>query len=355
MQFHAIKYSGKLKKCNKCYGPVIPVQSIYYTSKNKKSNCTHLKCENCNINYVKNNLLYSISEQGKNPNVIMDGEVKDKKVVLKAKKMGPIPVVKKTPKTILHVSVYSGELSSCPNCKGSLVNTLESYSTLDDKIATCTVNKCYSCKINYMNKNAYGLASSFGENKNIIVDKYLVGVSIPKTPVATPHKTIHEKLEDVYVYESNNKSCNGIHPQFVTLISLNYKNVKNGSIQNISNAFYCKKCNKKFVTVEAITKYTSKCYVPQFKCNLQEFDSDLKQISKLKLYGYSVQEGVLSIKQRHAIIDFVLDYKIMTPSEVISLLEFNIKFHGPKKVMQEACEKWHDDIQYIFKEKKIKK
>lgn len=90
MQFHAIKYAGKLKSCKKCNGPVIAVQSSFYNSKNKKKNCIHLKCNNCNLNYVKNNLLYSISEQGKNPNVIMDGEVKEGKIVLKTKKLDQV-------------------------------------------------------------------------------------------------------------------------------------------------------------------------------------------------------------------------------------------------------------------------
>lgn len=353
MQFHAIKYSGRIKICKKCNKPVVEAHSIFYTSKNKRKYCTHKKCVNCNINYVKNSLLYSISEQGKNPNVIMDGEVKDGKIVLKTKKSGPSPVVKITPKKILYVTTYSGILTSCPKCKGQIVNTLETYSTIGDKIATCTVEKCYSCNINYMNKTAYGVASSFGDNKNIIVVKDLGLISTPKATMPTPHKTISGKLEDVYVYKSMSKTCESFHRQFIDFIPLELKNAITGNKQ-IMNVFYCKKCNKRFITIEAITKYTSKCYIPQFKCNLQEFDGALKDVSILKLYGYSVQEGVLSEKQRHAIIDFVLDYKIMTPSEVINLLEFNIKFHGPKKVMQEACEKWHDDIQYIFKEKKLK-
>ena len=75
----------------------------------------------------------------------------------------------------------------------------------------------------------------------------------------------------------------------------------------------------------------------------------MKEVSLLRLYGYTVQKGILSKEDRHAIIDFVIEHNIMTPNEVISLLEFNLKFAGAKHGMEDACEKWHDDIQYVYK------
>ena len=80
----------------------------------------------------------------------------------------------------------------------------------------------------------------------------------------------------------------------------------------------------------------------------------MKQFSELALYGYNVQEGKLSERQRQGIIDFVIDFSIMTPARVISLLEFNINLRKNNPKMQDACEKWHRDISYVQSNDRIK-
>ena len=329
-------YSGKLKKCKKCNGSLIITTSGYYTSKNKQRTCMHKKCVKCNINYVKDGLYRIISEEGMNSNVAKLGEpIKTTNVIQEGSN-----------DFRLHVTTFSGELFYCPTCNSELNTSKVKYKRIEGGFAYCKVNLCSKCKINYMSRSSFGVISSFGDNPYVVLDRHLEHISqkqLKEVPIP-----ISKGFEEVYVYKSINNRCNINHPQYLDFIPMTMKNVKNNNTCSLK-VFYCQKCNKKFITIEAITKYSERNYIPQFRCNLQEFEGDLKEVSLLRLYGYTVQKGILSKEDRHAIIDFVIEHNIMTPNEVISLLEFNLKFVGAKRGMEDACEKWHDDIQYVYK------
>lgn len=63
---------------------------------------------------------------------------------------------------------------------------------------------------------------------------------------------------------------------------------------------------------------------------------DLREFSKLKLFGYSVGANGLNTGARHELLDFILKNHLMTASEIKSQLQFNIRFIGKKAHMDDA-------------------
>ena len=91
--------------------------------------------------------------------------------------------------------------------------------------------------------------------------------------------------------------------------------------------------------------------MPQFKCVVFNSSNvkNLNDESVLALYGYTVKANYLSDDERHSILEYVLNNGIMTATDVINLLEFNIKFKSNNLSMRKKKKKWHEDIQYIYK------
>lgn len=362
LKFNVIKYSDKLANCPICNKLLEPCISTYLSIKGKNTKCIHKKCNNCNINYVKDNLYVTISSSGKNPNVILNS------IVPPMKQDEGIQMLGKKEK--LHLVTYAKKIKSCPKCDNKLITCNVNYITYKDKEKECCIRKCNKCNINYVHWNTFVTMYADGKNHNIVLDSSLsVPPSIdkkekvevkPKVTINTVIKpkitttivkkpVITKTLDGVVIYKSINNSCKKNHSASVKQIPLELKNAKTGYPQSVYG-FYCEKCSKKFITFEAITKYTYKYYIPQFKCILSnEFSGDLREVSMLKMYGYTAQAGALSDRQRRAIIDFVIDYKIMSPMDVINLLEFLIKLNGNMRNKQDACEIWHSDIQYVYK------
>ena len=75
----------------------------------------------------------------------------------------------------------------------------------------------------------------------------------------------------------------------------------------------------------------------------------LNDESVLALYGYTVKANYLLDDERHSILEYVLNNGIMTATDVINSLEFNMKFKSNNLSMRNACEKWYEDVQYIYK------
>jgi 5'-3' exonuclease len=197
---------------------------------------------------------------------------------------------------------------------------------------------------NYHNSEILGMAL-YNDEDCVYVKKELINDVICK--INHLNKYTYD-LKKVYVYKSINNTCKLNHKDYIEEVPMNLKNIKTGYNKTI-RVFHCTKCDKYFITIEAITKYTENYYMPQFKCIFNtDLLSELNEISLLGLYGYNVREDVLSNAERHTIIDFALKHNIMSSQEIISLLEFNIRIRKNNRSMQKACKKWHDDIQYIY-------
>ena len=73
----------------------------------------------------------------------------------------------------------------------------------------------------------------------------------------------------------------------------------------------------------------------------------LNETSLLGKYGYSVKKGGPSKYERQIIIDYVLENHIMSKSEIKSFIDYLISFNGKKSHMEDAVNKWQQDINYI--------
>lgn len=285
-----------------------------------------------------------------------------KKFVIDNKLTGSLIKKESGPTNMLHIIGYKNKFNFCKKCNSELITTKVKYLTSKGKEKDIIARVCEKCNINYVHINSYTSASENGTNPYLILDAKLdYSDTLPQIPIKEKkeEKTIKsvsnkpKKLDDVWVYKNINNHCTKNHPEFIKRKILKLKNVKT-MVKKEINGFHCEKCNKSFITVEALTEFTEKSYVPLFRCNLSnEFTGDMKEISMLALYGYTARKGILSDHQRRNIIDFAIKYKIMTELEIINLLEHNIKLGSAKgPSMTEACEKWHDDIQYIYKVRK---
>lgn len=73
----------------------------------------------------------------------------------------------------------------------------------------------------------------------------------------------------------------------------------------------------------------------------------LKEESLLHAYGYNVsQKDNLSNNYRRVLLSEIIDLELMTPYEIISLLNYNINSHSSYKYMN-ARIKWKKDIEFV--------
>ena len=259
--------------------------------------------------------------------------------------------------------VWDNMATNCYKCNSKLIGIESTYITKKKKICRITHKKCMNCNINYI-FSSYNY-DGFYKNNNVILftstvidssnDKINKSFILDKTDIIeskniTNHTKKKNFFEEVSVYDSINVSCFRKHKEFIIQTPLKFKSLEIDCIKT-ANGFYCKKCNKKFITSEAIYNYTDKLFVPQFKCVVVNSSNvkNLNDESVLALYGYTVKANYLSDDERHSILEYVLNNGIMTATDVINLLEFNIKFKSNNLSMRNACEKWYEDIQYIYK------
>ena len=76
---------------------------------------------------------------------------------------------------------------------------------------------------------------------------------------------------------------------------------------------------------------------------------EFHEFSKLALYGYSAGKNGLSVHDRHKIINYVLDKKIMRKYEIIEHLQglISLREQRDDKDFSIAIQNWKDDIEYV--------
>ncbi len=257
----------------------------------------------------------------------------------------------------MHVIRYEGDFENCSQCKHQLKTWKTKYNTSTGILKTCTHLRCDNCNINFIHVNTYELISEHGKNNNIVLDSNEIMHKILLKPAVSSKKVVStkvvppKKIDNVYVYKSINITCKKNHLEFVSQVPVQFSYLNDEKSVKTVNAFYCSKCNKKFITMEAISRYTKQMYIPRFNCIPVGILDGFKEVSILTLYGYNVRANGPSTKQRHAIIDYVINNGIMHSAEVVALLESNIKLRKDNLSMADACEKWLEDIEYIYSKK----
>ena len=157
---------------------------------------------------------------------------------------------------------------------------------------------------------------------------------------------------------SSNNHATRIHPVEDVVVKLAYKNPKSKTFDIVSIPMhYCSRCDKYFDMKQSFIQTLNR-YNLDINYFAASFESetgqpivfkqmDLREFSKLKLFGYSVGANGLSTGARHELLDFILKNHLMTVSEIKSQLQFNIRFIGKKAHMDDAVGDWEKDIDYI--------
>lgn len=175
------------------------------------------------------------------------------------------------------------------------------------------------------------LIERYGQNKNITV------ADTGKEVVLYVFKGFlnlkKENTTDYYVYVSDIKT----NRRFRLLVAYNSKTKK----YYISDT-QIKRMHKQGVFPNAIFHASNDGSIPLIGVEFHEF-------SKLAMYGYSAGKNGLSAHDRHRIISYVLDKKIMRKYEIIEHLQglINLREQRDDKDFSTAIQNWKDDIEYV--------
>lgn len=162
----------------------------------------------------------------------------------------------------------------------------------------------------------------------------------------------------VQLIGSSNNHATKFHPVQDVVVNLAYKNPKSKTFDIVSIPMhYCTHCKKYFDIKQSFIRtierqglninYFATSFESETGHPIVFKQMDLREFSKLKLFGYSVGANGLSTGSRHELLDFILKNHLMTASEIKSQLQFNIRFIGKKARMDDAVSDWGKDIEYI--------
>lgn len=154
---------------------------------------------------------------------------------------------------------------------------------------------------------------------------------------------------DVYLYYKLTNMC-ARKNHYTEPVTLHTCFINNQSVLVSVNAYYCRMCNKYYVNHEAIKKYIELGNIPKF--NYKVYDEDdikdnLRQTSKLMLYGYNVRQNGMTSKERQKLLANLIDLNLMSKQEIIRDIQFKIEFNGSKCGNELARIKWEEDIQFV--------
>lgn len=142
-----------------------------------------------------------------------------------------------------------------------------------------------------------------------------------------------ENTIDYYVYINDIKT----NRRFRLLVAYNNKTKK----YYISDT-QIKRMHKQGIFPNVIFHASNDGSIPLIGVEFHEF-------SKLAIYGYSAGKNGLSVHDRHKIINYVLDKKIMRKYEIIEHLQglISLREQREDKDFSIAIQNWKDDIEYV--------
>jgi hypothetical protein len=122
---------------------------------------------------------------------------------------------------------------------------------------------------------------------------------------------------------------------------------------------YCESCNQYFDFYESFAAQLKKHgfdlhmavlnYYDENNRPIEFKDFELKEYSKLNLFGYRAGKHGLSTGQREKLLSTLIKGKYMTASEIKAHLSFLIRFQGDKAGLENAKRDWENDIQFVNK------
>lgn len=398
-----IRLSNKSNACEKCQGILNSGTQSYYSNGKKTKSFAFKKCVMCGTKYISYGTYETIKKH--NIDVINQTELdfleleykkkkeakKQRKRKLKAKSDNNNSIKKD-----LYIKSYSSEIKNqkavlknrkTPSYYNYCMCELENIS--NGEIFKVTVNNGASENLSDKNNQIYPVGTGMAEGclkaaandlkeiyvngvgyrvlrhvryDAVYVDQYIdpVRKTVSSEKNRTKVKTIQSyqyqhqgtvdartEVKDVYVY-FRLQSCRCIQQKHkINSVTLKTQSITSSKNVNI-NAYYCCDCNMYFVNNDAIRSLLLKHSCPLVRFHIvRDFSGHLNPESELKMYGYTVQEGVLSERQRHNLLAVLIDRNLMSKTEIIKCIQFNIEFVGKRSNMENAKDRWKNDIQFV--------
>ena len=164
--------------------------------------------------------------------------------------------------------------------------------------------------------------------------------------VVTERSFDYGSRECVFVYFRLTNTCVRYNHE-IEAVTAKTTNAKNGESIEV-NVFHCTNCDRYFINYEALQEYISRGIFPAFNYSMvRNANSNMKEASQLRLYGYTVREGALNGNERRSVLSWIIDSGLMTKAEIIKDLQFKVRYNGSKAGNERAKAKWQDDIQFV--------
>lgn len=120
---------------------------------------------------------------------------------------------------------------------------------------------------------------------------------------------------------------------------------------------YCEKCRNYFDFYDSFIAQLKQEKIDYRDLLVNYFDDNnrsikfgelnMREYSKLRLFGYSVDANKLNDDKRHALLRKIIEERFMSPVEIKNHLEFLIRYQGKRISRIHAKDIWIKDIQYI--------
>lgn len=160
-------------------------------------------------------------------------------------------------------------------------------------------------------------------------------------------------LVDVQIYLYK-RPCIG-HPDMTEMLTVNVFGIRTPEAHPIS-VYYCPVCNEYYVNYDEYQRFCRRYGIPPFRLydDRNFFGSgggyydNLREQSKLNLYGYNVSEsnGLTAAGRQNRLAE-IIDAGLMKQAEICSLIEGIMRMHKNSPNCMIAMKKWEQDLAFV--------
>lgn len=158
-----------------------------------------------------------------------------------------------------------------------------------------------------------------------------------------------QSFVDIWIYKLKMPCYN--HQNAVKIVTTKI-HTSSGKYEPI-NVYFCSQCKKYYLNLEQYTMFAHKYGLPLVKlneslCNNNRGYEYWKEQSLLNIMGYNVNISEnLQKDERQAILCLAIKSKTLSRAKVLSFLEFLIHNGENNDKLNNACDKWRDDAEYV--------
>ena len=249
-------------------------------------------------------------------------------------------------------------INTCNNCRSNRIGkTFLEYQNKNGTTVQLYVKFCLKCGAYLIPKKLYESYPEFFEGKTVVNS-----IDYDSSIDEENNKDLRNKQDTAisihdFVVRSNLFHCMHKDHKLENINAIvSIINKKGEVIEKRIPAGYCSVCNTFFIMDSTFQSIKSSGVM---LCRITDEDSYLNQSiirdgmklakeSILMQFGYSVsQTKELTVAQRQKILSEIVDYEILTPSEIVSYLDFFINQRKSQSKYEIAISKWVKDKQFI--------